>query len=129
MSHILGLDVGEKRIGMAIADEKLKVVFPRETISYKRQVVLLEFLKTFCEEVGISRIVIGLPLDAKEKETKQSSKIRVFAKKLSRHVNLPIEFQEESYSTQEGIWKMPKYRKEHRDALAAMVILERYLAL
>lgn len=129
MSKILGLDVGEKRVGIAIADEKEKVVFPRDTVAYKSRAAFFAYVKDFCVQEGISLIVIGLPLGQDEKETFQSKKIRAFTEKLSKVVQVPIEFQEESYSTKEAEWKMPKYRKKHRDVVAAMVILERYLGI
>ncbi len=124
-SRILGLDVGSKRIGMAVAIEG--IVFPRETLLVKSQKEALDSLKQFCAQENITEIVIGLPLDQENQETMQSKKIRAFGEKLESAVNLPVAFQEESYSTLEAAWKMPKYKKEHRDTLAAAVILERYL--
>lgn len=126
-SHILGLDFGEKRIGMAIGDEKTKMVFPRDTLRMKNQRLVFDYLNRLCKEEGIMKIVIGLPLGDDDGETKVSEKIRKFKKGLDAALGIPVVFQEESFSTKEALWKMPKEKKEHRDTLAAMIILERYL--
>lgn len=126
-SRILGLDFGEKRIGMAIGDKKTKMVFPRDALTIKNQRTVFMHLKQFCKQESIIEIVLGLPLRDDDEETTLSEKIRKFGKRLEIEVGLPVIFQEESFSTKEALWKMPKEKKEHRDTLAAMIILERYL--
>lgn len=126
-NKILGLDLGTKRIGIAITDESQTVVFPRETLEYRKFTQAVEILREMCIKENIGLIVVGLPLDENNEKRKITLWIEKKTQQLQNAIRLPVEFVDEFFSTQEGIAKMPKYQKEHRDSMAAMIILERYL--
>lgn len=124
---LLGLDIGTKRIGVAVTDDKNRVVFPRGVLERKNKNQTISGLKKFCEEEKIEKIICGLPIDEQEQERKGTRAIRAFGELIEKELHIPVEFVDEAFSTQEAIEKMPKYKKEFKDELAACIILERYL--
>ncbi|MDH4358751.1 MAG: Holliday junction resolvase RuvX [Candidatus Berkelbacteria bacterium] len=130
---VLALDVGEKRIGVALSHGVVAEGFgvldfrkdkPEETIAK---------IKNIISEQKVDKIVIGLPLGRDGKETAQSQKIRAFTANLEGALGLECDFVEESYSTvevereQENLKEKGKLKSLDVDAEAARVILEQYL--
>lgn len=132
MGKILALDFGTKRIGYAVSDEEQKVAFPRETFSKMPRQKLIDKLRKIAKEENIRQIVIGLPLDENNEETPTAAKIKQLGATLARSLMLPIAYVDEFGSTNEALAKIP-FRKDRRreqgqrDAVAAQVILQRYL--
>lgn len=120
---LLGIDYGLSRVGLALADDGL--VQPLGVI--QRSPRLIKQLQTICQKNNIKRIVIGLP------EGKIATKVKKFVHQLKLAVNLPIDFQDESLTTQEAFSKMimlgkkRKARQKKQDSFAAALILEAYL--
>lgn len=127
--RLLGLDVGQKRIGLAITDDRNRVVFPRGNLERKNKNQTIVDLKKFCEEEKVSKIICGLPLDEQERERRGTRAIRAFGELIEKELHIPVEFIDEAFSTDEAIAKMPKYVKKFKDELAAAIILERYLQI
>ena len=133
MSIILGLDIGDARTGVAISDELGIAAHPLCTIHRKSRKALLAELQELVTAHKVERIVVGLPLHLNDTEGKQAQKVRKFAEKLERQVNLPIIFWDESFTTFEaaqilrGTKKRRKKRKQVIDQVAAVLILEGYL--
>ena len=130
---VLALDVGEKRIGLAlshgiVAEGLTTLDFnnekPEETIAKIKDIILKQ---------KVDQIVVGLPLGRDGKETAQSQKIRSFASELEKALSLECHFVEESYSTvevereREDLKEKGKPKPLNIDAEAARVILEQYL--
>ena len=86
---VLGIDYGDKHIGLAIGDYELKVAAPRGEVGTLQEVCDL------LDEEDISKVVIGLPLSLDRKETKQTKKVRDFTKKFQ----VPVEFVDETYTS------------------------------
>lgn len=131
MGKILALDVGEKRVGYAISDEGQTIAFPRGFLVRKKDAELISQIKKIAEEDNAEGIVIGVPLSEDNLETPSSKAIRGFGEKLAREINIPIDYTDETFSTAEALKKIP-FRKDRRkkgedDAIAAQIILERYL--
>lgn len=131
MGKILALDIGEKRIGYAISDAGQKISFPRGFLMRKKDSQLIEQITKIAKEENVEKIVMGLPLSEDNFETAACQAIRKFGKKLAREVMVPVDYIDETFSTAEARKKIP-FRKERRekgmdDAIAAQVILERYL--
>ena len=120
---ILGIDYGLSRIGLALADNAL--VQPLGVI--QRSPRLVRQLQAICQKNNIERIIIGLP------EGKIATEVKKFAHQLKLAVNLPINFQDESLTTQEAFSKMimlgkkRKARQKKQDSFAAALILQAYL--
>jgi len=124
MRH-LGLDYGEKRIGIAVSDPEGKIAFPKEVIFNKGNKKVFAKLKSLINEEKISKIVIGLPISLGGQETGQTKEMRNFTDFLKKAIDLPVEFENEMFTTK--ITKQGGVKKEYRDASAAAIILQSYL--
>jgi len=126
---ILAIDYGEKRIGLAIGEigglaQTLKVLSNSEKVVNK--------LGEICKEENIKKILIGLPLDSKGKIGFAAKGVQAFTGKLSREVQLPIEFVDESLTSREALShtiRAGKKRKDRKnlDSISAAIILQEYL--
>lgn len=125
MSRILGIDYGEKRIGLALTDEEKNMAFPLETVenNWPR---FKEKLEELIETKNISQIVLGLPVSLKGHETKSTEMARKFARKIEREFKLPVIFENEILSTAQ-VLKQKSAPREKIDASAAALILGNYL--
>lgn len=136
--RILALDVGDKRVGMAVSDPLGLTAQPLETLvrgPFQGDCAII--LRRF-EETGAELLVIGLPIDSEGEENRQCEKVRFFAdglrKFFHRHKrDCQIEWIDESYSSLEAeniLLKADLGREKRKrviDKLAAAVILQRYL--
>ncbi|EKD33099.1 MAG: hypothetical protein ACD_76C00094G0030 [uncultured bacterium] len=126
--RFLGIDYGDKKIGLSIGDDETKIAVPFGVIQNNKDIVkfILEIIST--EDVGA--IVVGVPLKTGSHHgPKQLEKSRRFIEKLKRSVSVQIFEQDESYTTAEGKRLMMEdgvTAKE--DELAAMIILQDYLS-
>lgn len=129
MGKLLGLDFGTKRIGYAVSDESQIVVFPRGAIAALPRLRMQEALKKIIKEEGIIRIVIGLPLDEDNNETRISMGARRMGEELRAASGLEVIYIDEFNTTAEAISKIPfkKYKDADKDAVSAQLILERYI--
>lgn len=126
---ILGLDLGERRIGVAIADGDM--VVSQDTIVYGNREDSIGKILEICRNFEIERIVIGMPIGNVTSE----DVVRSFAIEINKLIQLPIEYEDESLTSKEAerILKdqkinprTEKYKKEI-DRLSAKMILEQYL--
>jgi putative Holliday junction resolvase len=135
MTRVLGIDLGSRRIGVAVSDGLGLTAQPRTTISRHGGLRDLEAIAHVVREVGAERIVLGLPLDPAGNETDAARRARAFGERLGAHLNLPIDLIDESFSTveaEEVLLRADVSRKRRRevvDKLAAAVILQRWLDL
>ncbi|MBW3633097.1 MAG: Holliday junction resolvase RuvX [Chloroflexi bacterium] len=129
----MGLDVGERRIGVAIGDE-LDLISSPLTIVQRRDGDLAE-LRDLALAKGIDRIVVGLPTGLSGREGPQAALVREFADALvaALRPGTTVEFWDERLTTavaertlrESGTWR--RRRKGEVDAVAAAVILQGYL--
>ena len=133
MPIILGLDVGDVRIGAAISDELGFAAHPLCTITRKNRKTDLE---TICELINthqVEEVVIGLPLMLDGEVGIQAEKVQRFANRLKREARIPIHLRDERLTTVEAteiLREVGKPRKKQRhviDQVAAVVILDGYL--
>lgn len=131
--RILGLDYGEKRIGVAVCDELGMTAQGLPTLSRKTKKHDLEMLGQWIRNYAVEKIVIGYPLRLDGSEGIQCEKVNRFADLLSKSFSLPVVKWPETMSTKEaeeilissGVrWQK---RKEKVDRLAACLILQSYL--
>jgi putative holliday junction resolvase len=98
-TRLLGLDVGTKTIGMALADTTHLIATPFDTI---RRTRFRDDLKRMLEEIArhkVGGIVIGLPLALDGRDSPRTQGVRQFAKNLMAQTALPIAFWDERLST------------------------------
>jgi len=129
--RILGLDIGERRIGVAVSDEMGTIASPVGMI--RRDGDVVRELKALVERYGAVRLVAGLPVGLSGREGPQAAVVREFAEALAGEVDVPLEYWDERLSTAvaertliAGGTRRNK-RKEKIDAVAAAVILQGYL--
>lgn len=99
---ILAIDYGDKKIGLAISDSKGIVASPLDVLRITKRRGLNQIFDDILlvvEEYRIKTILIGKPQVFQDTYAKSVKKIETFAKKLSELINIPVVFQDESYST------------------------------
>lgn len=123
---LLGIDYGEKRVGLALADYETKIATPYKVLENKSDDFIIGELKKICKEERIGEIVVGLPISLKGKAGSQAKKVLQFLKLLKRKLRLPVKTEDERL-TSAMVNKLAKKQKVERDAVAAMLILQSYL--
>lgn len=100
-ARLLGLDFGEKTIGLAIATSDFSLASPLETIRRTKFREDAEVLRRICTERGIGGLVIGLPVNMDGSEGKRARATRQFARNLEEIAgfSLPVAFWDERLST------------------------------
>lgn len=122
---ILGLDVGDVRIGIAIAGSIARIPNPIETVIVDDNT--LDLLSKIITRESASKIVIGIPRNLSGDETPQTSKIRQFAEELKQHIEVPIVFVDESLSSKRADTIIGEKKvNAPQDSVAACFILQEY---
>jgi putative Holliday junction resolvase len=131
--RIMALDVGDKKIGVAVSDSLLLTAQARPTLHRKGLESDLQYLGRLAQENEVTEIVVGKPLHMDGRESRQSDKVSRFARKLSKTLGLPVVFWDErltSFAAEQHLEEMGlnwRKRREHVDKIAAMFILQSYL--
>jgi len=133
--RILGLDPGEKRIGVAISDPLEITAQGLEVISYTEPEQALKRLYEICLDYSVKKIIVGNPVNMDGSRGSASELAENFAKSLSSKTGLPVEMLDERLTSGSaektliagGVSR--KKRRKVKDKLAAVLILEQYLAL
>lgn len=130
----LGLDVGSKRIGVAVSDELGLLAQPVLTLTRKRSPREdLRALARLCRRFGCAGIVVGDPKHLSGEASAQAGKTRAFAEELGELAGLPVHFWDErltSRAAHEILYASGKSRQEHKslvDQVAAVLILQGFL--
>ena len=125
--RVLGLDIGTVRIGVALADETMRIPYPYGVIEVNGQE--LDAIKQLISKNDISTVVVGYPRNQSGEPTKQTAVVEQMIEPLREYVD--IRFQDESLTsvTAENRLKArgKNYTKGDIDAEAAVIILEDYL--
>lgn len=133
MTRVVGIDLGSRRIGVAVSDGLGLTAQPHATIDRHGGLRDLQAIAAVVQAVGADRVVLGLPLDPEGNEGDASRRARAFGDKLAAHLALPVELVDESFSTVEAeavLLAADLSRARRRtvvDKLAAAVILQRWL--
>lgn len=132
-TRVLGIDLGSRRIGVAVSDGLGLTAQPRATLARHGGMRDMEAIGRVVKEAGACRIVVGLPLDPEGKEGHAALRARAFAEKLHASLGLPVELCDESFSTvmaEEVLIAADLSRARRRqvvDKVAAAIILQRWL--
>jgi uncharacterized YceG family protein/putative transcription antitermination factor YqgF len=125
---LIGLDVGEKHIGVATADSSVKIAVPMTTLNVDG--TELDQISRIMHEQGTTAIVVGLPRNSAGAETAQSATVRAFAEKL-KTISAKVRFQDESLTSvmaEHNLKNRKKsYTKTDIDKEAAALILQDFL--
>ena len=132
MGRSLGIDFGEKRVGLALSDRSNLIASPFKTINYINQNDLVAQLKKIVIENDIENFVLGLPINMKGEDTAQTKVVRKFKESLSS-LDLPIIYEDErlsSVSAKNSLMLQnikTGHNKPEIDKTAAAIILQQYL--
>jgi len=131
IGRFLGLDIGERRIGVAVSDELGTIASPVGMI--RRDSDVAAEVRDLIVEYDVVRVVAGLPIGLSGREGPQAQAVRAFVDDLAAALEVPVEFYDERLSTAvaersliAGGTRRAK-RREKVDAVAAAVILQGYL--
>ena len=97
--RLIGLDLGSKRIGVSICDEKQLIATPFKTINKSTTKDLLDELKVIIEENNIKGIVIGNPLNMDGSSGRSAQSVKDISDNIDKNVDLPIFLWDERLST------------------------------
>lgn len=131
--RILALDVGKKRIGLALSDELGITAQGIETLTRTRIREDLESLKRIADRFEVKALLIGKPLHMSGDESRQSEYTREFADRLHEHLGVPVVFWDERLTSAEAerMLRMAgaslAQRKKAVDRMSAVLLLESYL--
>lgn len=120
----LGIDFGLKRIGLAISDDAGSIAFPRETIFNEEKTV--EYILELIQKEKVGAVVVGDTRAGSGAANIASLSADLFIEELKEASSVPIHRGFEAWSSIEASRYAPK-GKEHDDAAAAAIILQRFL--
>lgn len=132
--RLLGVDWGERRIGLALSDETQTLAQPLTTLTRRagKRFPMREFL-TLLDRHVVTGVVVGLPLDAAGVEGDAADAARALAGAIARRSGKPVELWDERFTTARALGAVrqmggtTKGRKGDVDALAATLLLQHYL--
>ena len=139
MARIVGLDVGERRIGVAISDASCTLARPLLALGTTGldgnalDVTAAEISRLAADEDGLAAIVVGLPRRLDGMASNMTPRVERFGERLRARTELPVLFQDERLTSREaesrlaGREKDWRARKARLDAAAAAIILQDYL--
>lgn len=129
----MALDLGEKRIGVALSDPTRTIATPHSVLTRKSRAADYERYMALIQEHAVTLLVVGLPITLGGLEGERAAWVRDYADSLSRQVDVPIVFWDESLTTVEATTalhaqgKRGKRARERVDAVAAALILQSFL--
>ena len=139
VGRIVGLDVGERRIGVAISDATGTLARPVTTLrttgldGNALELALAEVGRLAAEDDGVAEVVVGLPRRLDGTANAMTPRIEVFAERLRARSARPVSMQDERLTSVEAESRLAarsrdwRDRKERLDAAAAAIILQDYL--
>ena len=126
--YILGLDYGERRVGVALAHTVARLPRPLTTLDNNAE--MLQNIQQIIKQEDAALVVVGLPRGMDGGYTAQTRTAERFADELKRALNVPVELADETLTSvdAEAYLGSGPHNKAAVDAVAASLILERYLA-
>jgi putative Holliday junction resolvase len=136
VGRVLGIDFGERRIGLAVSDPSATIAQPLPTIirrAGKRPPIAA--IVQIIQDQAAERAVVGLPLNLAGEETEWTATVREFAAKLQDRAGIPVEFIDERLTSVQaeravrslGLKRSEREQKERIDAAAAVLLLQTFL--
>jgi len=130
-TRILGLDIGDSRIGVALSDPLGILASPLTIITRTDEEADIQAITALVQQNQVERVIAGLPLSMDSSLGEQAEKVKAFVMALCRHTEVPVEFRDERLSTVSAKRLVHEVRKPDRgtryDAMAAALILQAYL--
>jgi putative Holliday junction resolvase len=133
MARTLALDIGEKRIGVAVGDETGTLARPLTTIKRASKREDFERIARLVKEQSAGRVVAGYPKSLSGEEGPQAQRVRRYVETLAATLPVPVELWDERYTTVEATERLHEAKRRRPrdrgqlDAAAAAIILQNYL--
>jgi putative Holliday junction resolvase len=137
MRRILGVDLGRRRIGLAISDASGVLARPLMTIQVTATTATAEIVQMIerlgREEDGLSEVVVGLPRHLDGSPSDETRRVERFVTELRHRISIPVATEDERLSSREAESRLARNERDWRkrkaqlDAAAAAVILQDYL--
>ena len=133
MMRVLGLDVGDRRIGVAMSDPIGLTAQPLMTIERAGGDADTEAIRALVEQYGVERIIVGLPLTLRGEQGPQANKVVAFADRLRQRLTIPVQLLDERLTTIQGTRSLletgvsSRKRRAVIDQVAAQLILQQFL--
>jgi putative Holliday junction resolvase len=128
----LGLDIGDRWIGVALSDPSAKLASPLTILKRSDDTADVEAIVSIIEQHDAGLVVVGLPRMLNGSLGIQAQKVEAFTRQLQDRIDIPIEFRDERLTTVSARRLMrasgtKKSRRKRDDAIAAAVILQAFL--
>lgn len=136
MPRILGIDYGERRVGLALSDPTATIATPLPTLKRRRgKRPPVAPVVRLAEEHDVEAIVLGLPLTLEGEDSDWTREVRAFGDAVAERSGLPVALQDERMTSVRaeqavrslGLSREKREEKERVDAAAAILILQAYL--
>ncbi len=136
MARVLGIDFGERRVGLALSDPTATIAQPLPTLTRRAgQRAPVSAIVEIIQQHEVARVVVGLPLSLAGTETEWTATVRAFAAKLQDRAAVPVDFIDERLSSVQaeravrssGLKRSDREQKHRIDAAAAVLLLQNYL--
>lgn len=127
MATILGIDWGQKRVGVARADTTARLSEPLVTLAYTTTDELIDKLQKLAIDYQAQTVVVGVPRNLDGEYTQQSQAIEAFISRLDKILDCQVVRFDETLSSAAGEDIKTQYSNSDRDSRAAAVILQDYL--
>ncbi len=133
MGRVMGLDVGDVRIGIAVSDLLMITAQGIETYTRKEEAADIAYLREFARRYDVDRVVCGLPKNMNGTLGEQALKVQAFAERFQEQSGLPLIYWDERLSTKSATKTLleadmsRKKRKTVVDKIAAVYILQGYM--
>lgn len=133
--RVLGIDLGERRIGLAVSDEEGRIAFPAGTLARKGRKADFAALCALVRERGIGRAVVGLPLHMSGRSGPEAEAAKRFAAELAEAAGIPVDTLDErwtSVAAERSLAESGRRTAQRRgkgvvDEVAATLLLSTYL--
>ena len=135
--RVLGVDLGARRIGLAISDPETRLAFPLDAIKSQGTTRDIDTLRTLLEKRGVERVVVGLPLHLDGRSGPEVDAVRRFASALERATGISVELLDERWTslqaeralreTSTRAQRRKRRRSGDLDSMAATILLRTWL--
>jgi putative Holliday junction resolvase len=129
--RVLGLDIGDVRIGVALSDPCEILASPLTIITRKEEKADIDLIVDIIEKNQVGLVIAGLPISLNGSIGQQAEKVKSLVAKLEQCTEVPIRFRDERLSTVSAKQMVREVRKTGKntryDAMAAAIILQGYL--
>lgn len=133
MARIVGIDYGERRMGVAVSDETGVIAMPFAVVQVRSDRDAADNVGRICREVGAERCVVGMPYSLAGGKGASARKVESFIELLKTAIGVPVETWDERFTStiadrtlKEASFNEKK-RRTMRDKVAAQILLQSYL--